>query len=269
MQHLGAIGEDESEIDVGRRLLGHARQRREDDLLRLTLDHLDDRHAFDALFRDEALECGGFENPEPDIEPDRDHNDAEQERDAPAPDQELVAGNPAEHEYREVGQQQAGGSAELRPGSDKAAMLVGACPLHRQQYRAAPFATDPDTLDEADDRQHYRAPDPDRLVSRDQTDREGRQPGDQQGRYQRRLAADAVAVMAEDRGADRTRDKPDGVDREGLQHADQGIGFWEEQLAENQPRNDAVEQEIVPFDRGAHRAGDDRTAQLPPVLGLG
>ena len=75
--------------------------------------------------------------------------------------------------------------------------------------------------------------------------------------------------MPEDRRTDRTGDKADGVDGERLQHADQWVGFWKEQLPEDQTGDDAVEQEIVPFDRRADRAGDHGTPQLSGVLGFG
>jgi hypothetical protein len=74
--------------------------------------------------------------------------------------------------------------------------------------------------------------------------------------------------VAEDHGSDRAGNETDGVDGERLQHADKGIGFREEQLAEDQASNRAVEQEIVPFDRRAHRAGDNGAAQLGVVIGF-
>jgi hypothetical protein len=48
----------------------------------------------------------------------------------------------------------------LRRRGVPAAMVVGSRPLHRQQYRTAPLAADPDTLDEAQDRQDDRTPEP-------------------------------------------------------------------------------------------------------------
>ena len=45
-----------------------------------------------------------------------------------------------------------------------------------------------------------------------------------------------------------------------------GIGLWKEQLAEHKCSHRAVEQEIVPLDRGADSARDDRTSQLRAML---
>ena len=114
-------------------------------------------------------------------------------------------------------------------------MLVGARPFHREQHRAAPFAADADTLDQADDGQDHSAPDADLLVARDEANGKRRKAGHQQCRDQRRLATYPVAEMAEDRGADRSADKTDEVDGERLQHADQRIGIGKEELAEHQP----------------------------------
>ena len=115
LEHLGAVGEDEGQVDVGRRLFDHPRKRRENDRARLTLDHLENRDPFDTVLGHDPPKRRRFHDAEPDVEPDGDHHEAEQERDAPAPNQELVAGNPAEHEHRYVCQQQPGRTAELRP----------------------------------------------------------------------------------------------------------------------------------------------------------
>ena len=181
---------------------------------------------------------------------------------APAPDQELIARYGAEHQHSDVGQEKPGRAAELRPRSDEAAMLVGARPFHREQDRAAPFAAHADSLDEADDGQDDGAPDADRIVARHESDGEGGEAGDQQGRDQRRLAPDTVAIVAEDRRADRPGDEAHCVDGEGLQHADQRIRMREEQLAENQTGHGAVEEKIIPFDRRSDRAGNYRLAKL-------
>ena len=142
-------------------------------------------------------------------------------------------------------------------------------PFHRQQYRAAPFAADAHSLDEADDGQDDGAPDADLVVGRDEADGEGCQAGQQKGRDQRLLAADAIAVVAEDHRSDRAGDETDAVDGECFQHAHQRIGFRKEELAEDEGRRRAVEQEIVPFDGRAHRAGDNGATQLRAVIGFG
>jgi hypothetical protein len=53
------------------------------------------------------------------------------------------------------------------------------CPLHRKQRGAAPFAANPDALDQAQDSQDDCAPDSNRGIAGDETDGEGCQTGDQ------------------------------------------------------------------------------------------
>ena len=134
-----------------------------------------------------------------------------------------------------IGQEQAGGHAELRPGRDETSMVAGARPFHRQQHRAAPLAADADALDEAQRGQQDRAPDADAVIGRHQADQERGDAHQHQRGDQRRLAAEPVAPMAEDRRADRARGETDGVDRERLQRADQRIGMREVQLGETRP----------------------------------
>jgi hypothetical protein len=124
-------------------------------------------------------------------------------------------------------------------------MRVGLRPFHRDQRGAAPFAADADPLDKAHDGQDDRAPDTDRSVAGDETHGKGRQTGNQQRSDQRNLAPDAVAIMAEECGAERARYKADGIDAEGLQCPDQRVGGREIQFRENQRGNQHIKQEIV------------------------
>jgi hypothetical protein len=72
-----------------------------------------------------------------------DHDDARPEWDTPPPAEELVAGQRAERQHRQICEEQPGRGAELRPRCNKAAMRICAGPFHRQQYRTGPFAADP------------------------------------------------------------------------------------------------------------------------------
>src|SRR5215813_12310435 len=160
-QHRRAIGKDISDIDVRWALLRQARERRQDKLLRLALDDFDRWRSREALLRSETREDWRLEDAEPDIKSDCDHDDAEEERDTPAPGQKLVAGNLAEEQYRQVCQREPARSTELRPGGDETTVCVGSRPLHRQQYRAAPLAAHTDALNEAQQEHDDRAPDSD------------------------------------------------------------------------------------------------------------
>ena len=95
---------------------------------------------------------------------------------------------------------------------------------------------------------------------------EGRDAHQHQGDDQRRLAADAVAVMAEDERADRARDEADEIDAEGAERRRQRVLVREEQLAEDEAGHRAVEEKIVPLDGGAYRRRDDGATELASML---
>ena len=140
-------------------------------------------------------------------------------------------------------------------------------PFHRQQHRSAPFAADADALNHAQHGQDHRAPDANRRVGRHEGDQEGRDAHAQQRGDQRRLAADAIAVMAEYRGADRAADEADEISAEGGERRRQRIFVGEVELAEDQSGRGAVDEKIVPFDGRADCRCDDRLAQLRAVFG--
>ncbi len=106
-------------------------------------------------------------------------------------------------------------------------------------------------------------------IGRHEGDGEGRQPHAQQRRDQRRLAADAIAVMAENRGADRPAGKADEIGAEREQRRRQRILIGKVELAEHQAGRGAVEKEVVPLDRRADRRCDDGLAQLRAMFGFG
>ena len=140
-------------------------------------------------------------------------------------------------EHRQVGEEQSRRHTELRPGRNEAAVCTGLRPLHRQEHRSAPLAADAHALNEAQHRQQHSAPDADAVVSRHQRHGESGQAHEQQRRDQRRLAADAIAVVAEDECSDGPRQETDREDPERLQGADQRLGIGKVQLGEHQPRH--------------------------------
>ena len=74
--------------------------------------------------------------------------------------------------------------------------------------------------------------------------------------------------MAKDRRADGPPDKADKKDPEGLEDAHQRVGLREKDRPENERADGAVKQEVVPLDRGADGAGDQRPAQLRAVFSV-
>ncbi len=71
------------------------------------------------------------------------------------------------------------------------------------------------------------------------------------------LAADLVAVVAEDHPADRPGDEAHRERREGQERAYQRIEAGKEQLVEDQRGGDAVDEEVVPLQRGPDQTRDD------------
>ena len=167
----------------------------------------------------DPLERRRLVQPQPHEQADRDQHDAEQERDPPAPGQELLVGG-VSWTIRKThrGQEQAGGHAHLRPAAVEAAPALGGV-LDRHQHRAAPLAADPDALGEAQQHQQHRRPDADLGVGGQAPDQEGGHAHDQQRQHQHGLAADAVAEVAEDDAAERPADEADGEGGKGQQRA--------------------------------------------------
>jgi hypothetical protein len=77
-----------------------------------------------------------------------------------------------------------------------------------------PFTTGADALNHPQYRQDDRTPDADRLIGRYQCDKKGRNAHAQNRGDERRFAADAIAVMAENHGADRSSDEADEIGAE-------------------------------------------------------
>jgi hypothetical protein len=180
--------------------------------------------ARDSLLRDHLPEDRRLEDAEPDPQANSHHDKAQPERHPPPPAQELFARHPAERQDCEIGEEETRRPTKLRPGREEPAIFARARPLHRQQHRAAPFAANTDPLNKAKDDHQDCAPDADLLIGGDASNKKRRQTGQQQGRDQRSLAADAIAVMPKDRRTDRTRDKADRENSERLQRAGQGVG---------------------------------------------
>ena len=176
--------------------------------------------------------------------------------------------NSTHREHRRVGEEQAARDAELGPGGDEASGFARASPFHGHENRPAPLSADAHTLDEAQNREDNSAPDPDAVVSRHERHGEGRDAHHHERGDQRGLAPDPVSVMAEDRSTDGARHEADGINGESLERADERIGFREEKLGEDEACDHAIEEEIIPFDRGADRARDHGSPELHTMLCL-
>src|SRR6516164_7388933 len=266
VQRLDPIGKYERGEDIERRLLGHAQQRRQDDLLRLFPADFEDGRLLDLVVSQDLLENGCLQNAEADPQTDAHQNDGERKRNSPAPGVELVARHLAECENGKVGQKQTAWHAELRPGCHQPSFAVGARPFHGKQHRSTPFAADTDALYHPQYRQEDRAPDADTRVGRHKSDKESRNAHAQEGSDQRRLSADTVPVVTEDRGPDGTADETNEICAESSHCCCVRIFVRKIELAEDQACRCTVKEEVVPLDRSADGRGDNGFAQLRVVI---
>ena len=105
---------------------------------------------------------------------------------------------------------------ELREHAEPGA-AAGRRVLGREQRRAAPFAAEPDALAEAQQAEQPRRERARLGVARQDADQRGRQAHRQHRGDERRLAADAVAEMAEQDRADRAREEGDAEGQKGVE----------------------------------------------------
>jgi hypothetical protein len=74
------------------------------------------------------------------------------------------------------------------------------------------------------------------------------------GQHQHALAAEAIAVVAEDEAAERTEQEADAKGREGRERAHCRADLRKELGVEHECGDDAVQQEVVPVDHRADKA---------------
>ena len=263
-QLLGAVGEHENvhhvEGDVGRK----ARAERQHDLFRMALQKLDERSLDHGATRLDPLEHRRLDYAEPDEETDADQHDTQEERNAPAPGEELVVGQLRYQGKDASRQKKADRNAELRKAAEESALAFGRA-LDDEQHRSAPLAPHAQTLDEAHRHEQYGRPDSDRVVGRQNADDERRDTHDHQRCDERHLASDAIAEMAEENGPERPRHVADRKGSEGRDRADQRVERRKEELAEDERRSGPVQKEVVPLDGGTHDRRDQDAVDHRPV----
>jgi hypothetical protein len=209
------------------------------------------------------LEHRALLHPVADVPADGDEDRRQQEGDPPAPGEEVgLALKPCD-QGQDPGREQASrGHSGLGPARPEAAAGAVAM-LCRHQHRSAPFAAHREALDESKGDQAGRRPDPDLRIGRKKPDQDRRDPHQDEAQHEQALAADPVAIMAEDDPAQWPGKEADGISGEGEQGPDERIVGGEEELVEDEGRGRAVEEEIIPFDRRPDHARRDHPAQAP------
>ncbi len=214
-----------------------------------------------------VLEHRRLGNRQPDVEAHQHQHGARQKRDAPAERKELIVGQPLrEREEHAPREEEPDRRAKLRehaiPGTPARRRV-----LDREEHRATPLAAEPETLAETADGKKERRSDANRPVGRQRAYRDGRNPHRQERRDERRLAADAVAEVAEERRADGTGHERDRERGERGERGRGGIGRGKEQLRKDDDRGGRVDVEVEELDRGADEAGEEYLTRCVDGLG--
>ena len=182
-------------------------------------------------------------------------HDRQQERNAPAPDFKLIAGEVAATEHHQQRQQQAEGRGGLNPAGVETAFAnrrvlghVGGC--------AAVLTAERQALQHAQHHQNDRCGDADAGVGRQQADAEGRDAHQDDGREEGVFAPDHVPQPPEHQRAEGPHDKPG---REGHQREDERRGVVDpgEKLLADHRREGAVEEEVIPLEHRPQGRGED------------
>ena len=202
------------------------------------------------------LEHGRFGELHADPDRHRQQHGREQERQPPAPRHEsLFAHGGADAEDDEQRHEQAERRRGLDPGGEIAALSRRRVLGHIGRG-AAVLAAEREALHEAQRDQEHRGGDAPGRIGRQDADQEGAEAhqghGDQEGVF----AADDVAEPAEDEGAERPHRE---ARREGQQGEDEGGGRVDagEEFAGQNDAERAVDVEVVPFEHGAERGGEN------------
>jgi hypothetical protein len=192
---------------------------------------------------------------------DRKQHNADQEWNAPAIGREIGFGQFAGERERQCRQHQSDRKSDLHEARIKTAS-IGRRVLKHHQRGAAPFAAEPDTLDDTQHDQQDRRQHPDRRVGRQQPDAKGAQAHDEQCHNQHGFAAEPIAEMTEQCAAERPRQKADGVTAECRQCTRERIEGRKERLVEDQRCRGRVDQKIIPFNDGSKAACEHDGVEL-------
>lgn len=171
------------------------------DLPRTRAQHLPERDPAQGVRLRHRTEDRGLGHLQPDQQADRGEHEGQQERDAPSPrDERRVRQSRGDGPEDSRGHEQAQRSTQLRSGSVPAPAPAGRV-LDRQQRGAAELPAQPDALDEPQQDQEGGRGGPPQRVPGQEPDESGRQAHHQERDDQDRLAAEAVAEVAEHHGA--------------------------------------------------------------------
>ena len=222
--------------------------------------HRGHRQAFALVAIQGLLERRGLGDPQPHPQAHQHQGGTGQEWHPPAPGHELRLVKEMRQQQEHRGRtQEAQRRAQLRehavPGALARRRVLGG-----QQHRTAPLPSQAQALAETAQRQQHRRGHADLRMGRQQADQHGGDAHGQQRRHQGGLAPDPVAVVAEQRRAQRPGEERQGEGGQRLQGRGGRLRSREEQLREHQHRGGGVDVEIEELDGGADQAGEQDPA---------
>ena len=176
---------------------------------------------------------------------------AEQERNAPAPCQERLLGERVAQRQKDSGGENLAGLNALQGEAREIATPSEGGVLEDHGARAGDFARDRKSLDEAQDDEQNRRPHAGLRVGRHDADGHRRQAHEKQADEQDGSAAINIAIMSEDKSADRPRHVADAVSGERSDDRDGRIARRKEGLREDERSRRRIDEEIIIFERGA------------------
>ena len=245
------VGQHERDRHRVARGLGDAQAEGPQHVAPVVAEHVQERVLGDVALFLELLELRGLLELEPDEDAHDDQDGAQQERHPPRP---RTAQRHAGQE-RQVRQEQPDRETGLRDAGVEAALAPGGV-LEAHQDRAAPFGAEREPLHDPHGDEQDRGPDADLRVGGQEADQHGRDPHEQQGADEDRLAADPVTQVAADDAAERTHGEADAERCESEQRARERVARREERVVEVEGRGGTEADEVVGLDRRADRAPD-------------
>ena len=180
---------------------------------------------------------------------------AEQEGNAPAPNQELILRHECHYAQEcDIGQDQTRRRADLNEAAIESAPVWRRV-FHRHQDCAAPFSANTDALKNSHRHQQDGRPDADLFVGGKQTDDNGGQAHAQEAKDEHVFAAQTVAKVPDDHAAQGPGYETYGKSRESCQLTGDIGDIRKEQGSEDQRCRRGVDEKVIPLESGSNETG--------------
>ncbi len=197
-----------------------------------------------------------------------DHDETQQERNAPAPREECVFGHVVREGQEHRRSQDLAGLHALQAETGEEATATEGRVLQDHRAGAGDFTRHREALDQTQQDEQRGGQQADLLVRRQQSDGDGRETHEEHANEQHMLSTPGVAPVAEHEGADGPRDIADAVGRQRGDDRDPRIARWKEYLREDERRRGRVDEEVVVLQRRADPAAGSGLLRLVSALRL-